>query len=287
MIGALSLWPTGNSQGGYYFYSLTMGHVITHQQYTLLPMPCEVIDHIHCKVQQDNASTGLSILNCWREKILDEPVHPHNMNNPEGHNDTMDDDSSYHPKDEGGSLPSLNKFETESIAPIQATPDEPEPIDDLQIEGVDYDNDTIIVEPDNETVITEPKVMHPDDGNLFVPVEPPANLVITPRLSWAMKKWEIDGVTPTILEACTQSGKVLSTVANLQVEQNGLQQALIGVVMTQYHIQKGLKVFGEAGADGARKELQQLHDHKIPKPVHPEGLSKEQFAKVQEYLMFF
>ena len=38
--------------------------------------------------------------------------------------------------------------------------------------------------------------------------------------------------------------------------------------------------------DGVRKELQQLHDHKIPKPVHPEGLSKEQFAKVLEYLMF-
>ena len=82
---------------------------------------------------------------------------------------------------------------TESIAPIQAAPDEPEPIgvevvnDDLQIKGVDYDN---------ETVVDEPEVTHADDGDLFVPVEPPANLVITPCLSWAMKKLEIDGVTP-------------------------------------------------------------------------------------------
>ena len=121
--------------------------------------------------------------------------------------------------------------------------------DNLQIEGVDYDNDTIIAEPE---------MTHTDDGDLFVPV----------------------------LEAHTQSGKVLSTVANLHVEQDGLQQALIGVVMTQYHEQKGLKVFGEAGADGVRKELQQLHNHKIPKLVHPEGLSKEQFTKVLEYLMF-
>ena len=75
-------------------------------------------------------------------------------------------------------------------------------------------------------------------------------------------------------------------MANLHVEQDGLQQALVGVVMTQYHVQKGLKVFGEAGADGVRKELQQLHDCKKPKPVHPEGLSKDQFAKVLEYLMF-
>ena len=31
MIGTLSLQPTGNSQGGYYFYRLTMGRVIAHQ----------------------------------------------------------------------------------------------------------------------------------------------------------------------------------------------------------------------------------------------------------------
>ena len=106
------------------------------------------------------------------------------------------------------------------------------------------------------------------------------------------EKLEIDGVTPPppppppILETHTQSGKVLSTVANLHVKQDGLQPGLADVFMTQYHVQKGLKVLGEAGADGVRKELQQLYDRKIPKPVHPEGLSKEQFPKVLEYLMF-
>ena len=35
----------------------------------------------------------------------------------------------------------------------------------------------------------------------------------------------------------------------------GLQQALIGVVMRQYYVQKGLKVFGEAGADGGKKRI--------------------------------
>ena len=81
------------------------------------------------------------------------------------------------------------------------------------------------------------------DGNLFVPVEPPANPVIMPCLSWAMKKLETDGVTPPppppILEAHTQSGKFLSTVANLHVKQDGLQPGLADVVMTQYHVQKG------------------------------------------------
>ena len=117
-------------------------------------------------------------------------------------------------------------------------------------------------------------------------MEAPANPVITPCLSWAMRRLEIDGMAPPILEACTQSGKVLSTVADFQVAQDEFQQALVGIVMTQYHVQKGLKVFGEAGAIGVRKELQQLHNCNIPKPIHPEGLSNEQFAKVLEYLMF-
>ena len=154
-------------------------------------MPREVIDHVHHKAWQENASTGLSILNHWREEILDEPVHPHHMPDNANDDNTTDDDSSYHPEDDAGSLPAMNKLETESIAPIQAAPDEPEPIgvkvmnDNLQIEGVD---------DDNETVITQPKVTHADDGDLFVPLELPPNPVITP--SQAMKNFEIDGECP-------------------------------------------------------------------------------------------
>ena len=183
-------------------------------------------------------------------------------------------------------MSSPHEFDSESVAPIEASSAEPDPIEDVLTEGVEHDHEPNAIEPDDKTVITEPEVMHADESDLFVPVEAPANPVITPHLSWAMKKLEIDGVAPPILESHTQSGKVLSTVADLKVDQDELQQALVGVVMTQYHVQKSLRVFGEAGVVGVRKELQQLHDHKIPKPVHSEGLSKEQFAKVLEYLMF-
>ena len=84
-------------------------------------------------------STWLSILNHWREEIPDDP----------------------------NSLPSTNELKTESIVPIQAALDEPEPIgveaviDDLQTKGVNYEN---------ETIIAEPEVTHIDNGDLFVPV---------------------------------------------------------------------------------------------------------------------
>ena len=119
-------------------------------------MPHEVIDHLHCKAWQENASTRLSILNRWREEIPDELVHPHDMPDNANNDDTTDDDSSYHPKDDASSLPSMNELETESIAPIQAAPDEPKPIgvevedDNIQIKRVDDDNRTVVAEPNRK-----------------------------------------------------------------------------------------------------------------------------------------
>ena len=45
-IGALALHPTENVQGGYFFFSLTMGKVINWMCWTMIPMPKEVIDCI-------------------------------------------------------------------------------------------------------------------------------------------------------------------------------------------------------------------------------------------------
>ena len=44
--GAISLRPTGNSQGRYYFYSLNMGKHLNRYSWTELPMPVDVITQI-------------------------------------------------------------------------------------------------------------------------------------------------------------------------------------------------------------------------------------------------
>ena len=249
-------------------------------------MPREAIKHIHHKAWQENASTRLTILNRWREDILDEPVYSNNLFDPAEDDENPDDDSSYHPEEEDGLSSSPHELDSESVAPVKASSVELDPIEDIQTEGVEHHPQPDAVKPDDNTVISQPEVMHTEESDLFVPAEAPANPLITPCLSQAMWRFEIDGVAPPILEACTQSGKVLSAVADFHVAQDEFQQALIGIIMTQYHVQKGLKVFWEAGTIGVRKELQQLHNCKILKPIHPEGLSNEQFAKVLEYLMF-
>ena len=54
----------------------------------------------------------------------------------------------------------------------------------------------------------------------------------------------------------------------------------------QFSLKKGLKVFGEAGADVVMKELKQLHDMNVVEPVDAGSLSHEQKQNAPEYLMF-
>ena len=46
-VGAITLGPTGNLQGGYKFLNLRTGKKITRQNWTHLPMPSEVIERIN------------------------------------------------------------------------------------------------------------------------------------------------------------------------------------------------------------------------------------------------
>jgi hypothetical protein len=46
-VGALALCPTGNQQGGHYFYSLMTGMRLHRTHWTELPMPAEVKDRVH------------------------------------------------------------------------------------------------------------------------------------------------------------------------------------------------------------------------------------------------
>ena len=58
-IGAIALHPTGNAQGGYFFFSLTTGRVLNRGRWTSLPMPNEVIDRVHRMVRQEHGNNGL------------------------------------------------------------------------------------------------------------------------------------------------------------------------------------------------------------------------------------
>mgnify|MGYP003497546862 FL=1 len=58
--GAIALRPTGNAQGGHYFFSLNTGRCLNRNNWMELPMLNEVIDCVHAMAQHNNAPNGLT-----------------------------------------------------------------------------------------------------------------------------------------------------------------------------------------------------------------------------------
>jgi hypothetical protein len=56
--------------------------------------------------------------------------------------------------------------------------------------------------------------------------------------------------------------------------------------MTQHLVKKGLKIFGEAGADAVMDKMQQLHDRGVIKPKVADMLTGKEKSDALQYLMF-
>ena len=86
-IGAIALCPTGNTQGGYFFFSLTTRRVLNQGRWTSLPMPNEVIDRVHRMARQEHGNNGL----LFEDRNHNPLVDP---------DDDGADDSTYHPNED-------------------------------------------------------------------------------------------------------------------------------------------------------------------------------------------
>jgi len=70
--GAIALRPSGNAQGSYYFLNLHSGKCIIHNNWTVLPMPNEVINTIHQLAATCNKYKGIAFTDKYRNIINDE-----------------------------------------------------------------------------------------------------------------------------------------------------------------------------------------------------------------------
>ena len=61
---------------------------------------------------------------------------------------------------------------------------------------------------------------------------------------------------------------------------------VVTTILTQFHVSKGLKVFGQEGANAVLKELKQLHDRMVMTPVSSTTISKQEKQAALQYLMF-
>ena len=90
-IGTLTMWPTSNTQGNFYFFSLSTGHIINRSHATKLPMPAHVIDRVHIFAWRQKAAPSLL--------FLDHNRAPDNATLDAEDSDS--DDSDYEPSGDG------------------------------------------------------------------------------------------------------------------------------------------------------------------------------------------
>jgi hypothetical protein len=92
-IGALALRPTGNQQGGYYFYSLMYGQRLHCTHWAELPMPVEVRDRVHTLARRANANQGLTFTDSNGTNL--DTLYPDDDDDDSNYDPDQDDDASY------------------------------------------------------------------------------------------------------------------------------------------------------------------------------------------------
>ena len=219
-IGAIALHPTRNTQGGYFFFSLTTGRVLNRGCWTSLPMPNEVIDQVHRMARQEHGNNGL----------LFEDRNHNPLVNPD---DDGKDDSTYHPEEDEGNDDDNNGDDDDDGADPPNNPDVEQPIynnpSGNHEANVDQDEDDEEAEPENnededneelpsneknedDSTSNEEEQMPNDHDDEEVPVNnnngipmAPNDPTLPPRVRRELNRLANDGVGPTIYQGRTRS----------------------------------------------------------------------------------
>ena len=137
-VGALALYPTGNTQGSFQFFSLSTGRVLSRNHATALPMPDDIIAQVHRIARRQKAHHGM-VFKDRNRIIIDDDM----TDDEDEDYDPMNDDSTYdNESDQGDDAGAEN-----GAAHIEGVddPDDPQdppdyvPLD--HVNGPDYHGD--------------------------------------------------------------------------------------------------------------------------------------------------
>lgn len=328
--GALALRPTGNVQGGYYFYSLSTGRVINRNHWTELPMPNDVILRVRNLYRRAKAARGgLDFLDRLGVPIADndadddddESFHPGSVDDDDvdddgdnaGPDDGNDDDDDDHIIANDAHAAAANVLDVDEVAApvliddhdnmdLQALVDAPVdnvPIDaaiDAEIPGVDANHDAEMPAADVEIPGVDAEGVEVPGVDVADVEIPGVDVPEVPVEHIEHDNAEIAGVD--VIDdntdvATDMDGKygARSNTYNLRPRRERNFDHLFTTrheehLLTQHSVSKGLQIFGEDGAVAVKKELKQLHDLKVIKPVKSKDLTRDQKLQALHYLMF-
>ena len=273
-IGAIALHPTGNTQGGYFFFSLSTGRVLNRGRWTSLPMPNEVIDRVHCMARQEHGNSGL----LFEDRDHNPLVDPHDDGDndstyqPEEDEDDDDDDDDDDGDDDGDENPPAHPNEATHNNPPDGHDEHGDgtSVNEEGVPGADMNNNAQAAEPENiqgeendvpgendeddggdESIGNDHSDATIDNhGGRRVVIDDPT---LPPRARRELKRLANDGIGPTIYKGRMRSqtqhaGQSMATNGNLEVSTPLPYQHMTDFEKELFHRQiAGVRVPSEIG----------------------------------------
>ena len=277
-IGAIAMRPTGARQGGYFFFSLETGRIISRNHWTESAMPRDAIDRVHSLAGR-NSQVGVEFRNRAGEPLED-------TTDPDEHD--CDPEASAAADTAGVELPHDETLVDSAGDEAQITG-----VDEYEILG-DENADAVLVpegitiEQGDEIDITE---QEQDLEARYGPRTTAYNLRprrAPPGGTYNLEELLAMGDVPRIQDITSTLGNLDKNLIRPRSDTSalGVDNCLHEVVMAQYGVQKGLRMFGEKGTSAVHKEMKQIHDRHVLKPVDPGTMSKSDKSEALRYLMF-
>ena len=226
-IGAIALRPTGNTQGGYFFFSLSTSRVLNRGRWTSLPMPNEVNDRVHRMARQEHGNNGLLFEDRNHNQLIDpddDGEDNSTYHHEEDEEDEDDDDNDDNDDGNGGEDANPQTIHNNPLdnhdEHAGGVHDDDEIEDDARIDNnAQYLEPDIIQEENNEgtggfdqdeadsTSVQNEPVEHNEMEDTMDNGEPVAldDPTLPPRARWELKRLANDGVGLTIYQGRTRS----------------------------------------------------------------------------------
>jgi hypothetical protein len=292
-IGALALRPTGNAQGNFYFLSLSTGRVINRAHATALPMPDDVIDRVNRMARQQKANPGLLFAdrrnvvmnNNENDVDSDDEQYEHdeydsdddnsdndNDINTEG-NEPDDDDAAYDDDDVIPYNEEVDNGGNQNNEPIAGVAEDPI----AEIAGVAAENN------DEAPVAAEAEIAG-------VAAENNDEVLGANEVPVIDEQVEIDGNDNEADDMDHRYGPRSGRYELRPRKPRDYSHLFVEVdaplATPQMNMHQGLRLFGEAGVEAVRSEMQQLHDRKVMAVRKASELTIQQKQEALNYLMF-
>ncbi len=302
--GAIALRPTGNAQGGRYFYSLTTGRRLNRNHWTVLPIPADVVQRVNRLSRRPLGLTALEFANRAGVPLLDDgEPDDDNTHDADDDVDDDDDDNDFDPDADDDMIAGVEHDEVE-VDYDEATAEEVEQINndnlaildnvnnlelelELEMDGdgaFDIDDEQEAIDDiDDDDVNARANVLADADSDAH---EPHDNIDGADELTNDTDDdVELDVDAQTEAKYGPRTGKY-DLRARKPRDYGHMHVTLEAIAMTQHSVQKGLKLFGEAGVVAVTEELVQLHERGVVEPKYIQDLNGAQKQAALQYLMF-